>query len=123
MATTATRPASGTSKPSTAAASEITDVEVTLPDEAYAVVNELAKARLARIAAERQEKELKAKLFAMLPEHKKGTKLVLKVAGAIRGTVSWRQRSGIDADLLLQGFPEAYDACRSETDYQQLNPA
>lgn len=122
MATTATRPASGTSKPSTAAPT-VTDVEVNLPDEAFAVVNELAKARLIRIAAERQEKELKAKLFAMLPEQAKGTKLILKVAGAIRGTVSWRQRSGIDSDLLLQGFPEAYAACQTETEYQQLNPA
>jgi hypothetical protein len=117
---TATR-AKSASKPAAKTEKPVKDVEVDLPDVAGKLLAEIAEARLAKSAADRKEKAAKAQLTQLLPKHKKRTRLVLKIAGEIRGKVSWRSRTGLDPDLLMQGWPEAYEACKTTSEYQVIN--
>lgn len=94
-----------------------------LPTEMAAKFDELSLVRYARMEAEKREKELKAEILDSLPERQKGVKFVLRVAGVIRANVSQRGKTTINPKTLLEAFPEAYEACKSETTFDVLNPA
>ncbi len=86
--------------------------------------DELSEVALARAEAERREKELKAEILAAAGMNADRLEtLVLKVAGVIRAKVGLRGRTNISAKDLQAAFPEAYEATKSETEYQVVSPA
>jgi hypothetical protein len=95
------------------------------------LLNKLANARIARLLAERTENPLKEKWkerFTLEADKvgglKKGDVLVIKALGVVRGQVTMRSRGkSVDLDLLLQAFPEAYEACVSENESLQFDPS
>lgn len=94
-----------------------------LPDEAADLFDRLSNVKYARQEAEKQEKALKAEILALLPERKRGVKFVLRATGVIRANVTLRSRKNVNQSDLLAGFPEAYEACVSETTFDVLDPA
>jgi len=116
---TATRTAPATAnKPAT-----VTDVEVEVSKKAAKAFAELKTARHDMASAKARETAAKAAFYAALPKHKKGTRLILRQAGQVLGKVSWRAgQQRADLDLLMQGFPEAFEAVVARSaDYQQIN--
>ena len=124
MTTTAIR-AQGASKPSKAKDNkpQYDDVLVDLTPAQIKVLNAWSETRQLRLDAEKLEKTYKTELDALLPEVPVGQRIKIRAKGIVRVVVGWRPRSGVDADLLLQGFPEAYEICKTHTDYQVYNPA
>lgn len=105
-------------------ASQTPDTEVyDLPDEMAAKFDLLSNTRYARMELEKKEKAIKAEILATLPARKKGVKFVLRVAGVVRANVSLRGRTNVSAKALAEAFPEAYNACASETTYDVVDPA
>jgi hypothetical protein len=98
-------------------------VEVDLGDAGKAILDKMAEHRQTRLAAAKEEDLLKAQLKQLLPELKKNRKLVVRAAGVIRGTVTWRSRKNTDLDMLLQAWPEAFEACVSTKEFTQFDPA
>lgn len=89
-----------------------------------ALFDELSEVSLARMEAERREKEIKELLKATIPMNAdKSETVVVRAGGKIRAKVSLRGRSGLDAKKLLEAFPEAYAAVATETTYQVITPA
>lgn len=73
---------------------------------------------------ETREDEMKAELdgkigYKSMPK-KKGDKLFVRIAGAIRFKIGWAERTDTDRDLLLQGYPEAYEATKRVTTYASV---
>jgi hypothetical protein len=118
---TATRAASAKQK--TPKKVTIKQVECDLGDEGAKILDQMAEHRQTRLAAQREEKVLKEKLDAILPKLKKNQRMTVRAAGIIRGTLSWRGRTNVDTDLLLAGWPEAYDAVTEKKQYTQFDPA
>jgi hypothetical protein len=127
MPKTATRAASTTqttpAKKTKSKARNSTTVEVDLGDAGKAILDKMAEHRQVRLTAQKEEDILKKQLKELLPKQKKHEKLLVRAAGVIRGTSSWRGRKNTDLDLLLQGWPEAYEACVTENVYTQFDPA
>lgn len=103
-------------------------IEIDLGDKGKALLDKLAEHRQVRLAAEKEEKVLKAQLAEMIDsglkkEQKRHQKLIVRAAGVLRGTRSWRSRKNTDYDMLLQAFPEAYEAVVSDNEYTQFDPA
>ena len=94
-----------------------------LGDDFVSTFDALSEARYMRMEWEKKEKALKAEILNSLPERVRGVKFVLRVAGAIRGNVTLRARTGTDSKALAAEWPEAYEATRTETLYDQINPA
>jgi len=98
--------------------------EISLGSEWTDKLNELADVKLTLSEAKLREKELTDELKAAAgPNADKLETLVVRVAGVIRAKINLRGRSGIDKDKLQSAFPEAFEACQTETTYQQVNPA
>jgi len=116
---TATRTAPATAAKSTT----VTDVEVEVSKKAAKAFAQLKTARHDKSEAEAREKAAKQALYDALPKHKKGTRLILRQAGQVLGKISWRTgQNRTDLDLLLAGFPEAFEACVTRNaDFQQIN--
>lgn len=76
---------------------------------------------------EGREKDLKAQIDELTGykslDKKKGEKLFVRLAGAIRLKIGWAERSDVDRDLLMQGFPEAYQATKTTTTYATVSAA
>ena len=93
------------------------------------IIDKLANARADRLAAERVEDPLKERWRGIWEDlvpagFAKGDTLVIKALGVVRGRVTLRSRGkSIDLDLLLSAFPEAYQACVTETESLQFDPA
>ena len=88
------------------------------------LLDELADVKLTKAEAESREKEITAQLKAAAgPNADALETLVVRVAGVIRAKISLRTRKGVDAKKLREAFPEAYEACETETEYQAVNPA
>lgn len=122
MPKTATRAAS-TKQDSKPKVKPVKQVEVDLGDAGKVILDKMAEHRQVRLAAQREENALKEQLQELLPKMKKNSKLTVRAAGVIRGTVSWRKRKNTDFDLLLQAFPEAFEAVVSDNEYTQFDPA
>jgi hypothetical protein len=118
-ATRATRAKQKTTKKAPA----IKQVECDLGDEGAKILDAMAEQRQIRLAAQREEKAQKEKLDAILPKLKKNQRMTVRAAGIIRGTLSWRGRTNVDTDLLLAGWPEAYEAVTERKTYTQFDPA
>lgn len=88
------------------------------------LLNELADVKLTKAEAESREKEITAQLKAEAGMNTDRLEtLVVRVAGVLRAKISLRARSGIDAKALQAAFPEAFEACKTETEYQVVAPA
>lgn len=92
------------------------------------LLDSLGEARQERLAGERTEKPIKAALKALYePECEdleQGDILQILAEGELRGTVSRVPGPpSVDLDLLLEGFPEAYEQCVSKTNHLRFNPA
>jgi hypothetical protein len=103
-------------------------IEVDLGDKGKALLDKMAEHRQVRLAAEKEEKVLKEQLVPMIEEalgrkQKRTEKLIVRAAGVIRGTRAWRSRKQTDVDLLLEAFPEAFEAAVSDNEYPQFDPA
>lgn len=103
-------------------------LEVNLGRAFQTIVNKAANARQVRLDAEKVEKPLKEQRMAALVaalggELPEGKKIIVKVLGVTRGTVSWRPKQSVDYDLLRSAFPEAYEACVTSDKYPQYDPA
>jgi hypothetical protein len=124
MTTIAIR-AKGASKPSQAKdpKPQYDDAFVDLTAKQIKSLNGWSEARQLRLDAEKLEKAYKAELDAILPEVPVGQRIKIRAKGIVRVVVGWRPREGTDRDLLLQGFPEAYEATKTHIDYQVYNPA
>jgi len=121
-ASRATR-ATQTAKKTPVKTAVIKQVECDLGDEGKAILDKMAEHRQVRLAAQREENALKEKLAELLPKLKKKERMTVRAAGVIRGTLSWRSRTNTDLDLLLAGWPEAYDAVTEKKTYTQFDPA
>jgi hypothetical protein len=92
------------------------------------LLRQLAEARQERLAGERAEKPLKAAVKALYePECEdleQGDILQVLAQGELMGTVA-RVPGNLqcDWDLLLEAFPEAYQACVTKPDHLRFNPA
>lgn len=87
-------------------------------------VTELAEARLAKASAERREKIAKDAVKAIVPEHKpmkKGQKIIGLFRNKARLVMSPRGRTNVDGAMLMDAFPEAFEACSSTTYYEQAD--
>jgi hypothetical protein len=123
MPKTATRVADTKQDKKPVKAKPIKQVECDLGDAGKAILDKMGEFRQARLAAEREEKILKEQLKELLPTLKKNSRMTVRAAGVIRGTVSWRKRKNTDFDLLLQAWPEAFEAVVSDNEYTQFDPA
>lgn len=92
------------------------------------LLDKLANARIMRLMAARDEEKLKEKWAAIwrpLAEAEglqKGDVLVIKASGVARGRVTMRGRGKqVDLDLLLAGWPEAFEACVSDAESLQYD--
>jgi hypothetical protein len=129
MPKTATRPTEAKqAKPAKKKPRNSVTIEIDLGDAGKVILDKMGEHRQIRLAAEREEKILKEQLQkhidASLPKPQKPhQKLLVRAGGVIRGTRSWRGRKNTDFDILLQAFPEAYEAAVSESEYTQFDPA
>lgn len=77
------------------------------------------KVRKSQVDAE--EKRLKAYLDAQTGykslERSKGDKIFVRLANVVRLKFTWAERTDTDVDLLMQGFPEAFEATRKKVTY------
>lgn len=96
-------------------------IEVNLTPTQATALNNLRQARLDKKDAESREKAAKAVLLPVLDSQPKGVKLILKRGKTLLGQVSWRPRTDLDKDLLLEGWPEAYEAVKRESEYQVIS--
>lgn len=92
------------------------------------LLRQLADARQERLAGERKEKPLKAAVKALYePECddlEQGDVLQVLANGELMGTVARVPGNNqCDWDLLLQAYPEAYQACVTKPDHLRFNPA
>lgn len=89
-----------------------------------AAFDELSEVSLKRAELEAREKQLKDAILEAVgkPTDRKHS-IAIRVAGAIRMKVSLRARTNVSAKDLKEAFPEAYEACSSETEYAVLTPA
>ena len=119
---TATR-AKSASKPAAKQSQQkpVKDQDVQVTPEVQQALADLRTARHQKQLAERAESAAKQIIFAGLPKHKKSRRLILMHGRDVLAKVSWRNRKGIDSGLLMEGFPEAYEACETESNYQQIN--
>ena len=94
-------------------------------DESFSpLFDELSEVSLARKEAEQREKELKAEILAQTGMNAdKLETIVVKAGGKIRAKIGLRLRTNISAKDLQAAFPEAYEATKSETEYQVVTPA
>jgi hypothetical protein len=94
-------------------------------DESFSpLFDELSEVSLARAEAERRERELKAEILSAAGMNEdRGETLVVKAGGKIRAKVGMRLRTGVSTKDLQAAFPEAYEATKSETEYQVVSPA
>jgi hypothetical protein len=128
MPKTATRPTPTKQAPAKKKPRNSVEIEVDLGDAGKVILDKMSEFRQTRLAAEREEKRLKTQLSELIDstlkkEQKSHQKLLVRAAGVIRGTRSWRGRKNTDLDLLLQAWPEAYTACVSESEFTQFDPA
>lgn len=73
---------------------------------------------------ETREEEMKAELDAKIGykslDKTKGEKLFVRMAGVLRLKIGWAERTDVDRDLLLTGFPEAFEATKKVTTYASV---
>jgi hypothetical protein len=119
---TATR-AQRTQKPAAAPTrtKPVQDVDVLVTDEVAKAITDLRTARNEKSLAEKREKDAKEIIFANLPKQGKRKRFILRHGANILGKVSWRSRDGLDGDLLMQGWPEAAEACKTTSTFQVIN--
>lgn len=89
------------------------------------LIARFSEARQQALYWEKELKAVKAEVKAAvgaetLPDY---VPLIVKLRGAIRLKISWGTNRGTDRDLLLQGFPEAFEATATESPYQIVSPA
>lgn len=109
-----------------AVSSTPTTIVIEIDDSFAPLFAELAEASLARKEAENREKEIKALLMAEVPgveDHGDKVTFALRTpSGGLRGKVTKRSRSSIDAKLLAESYPEAYEATLGSSSYQVFTP-
>jgi hypothetical protein len=130
MPKTATRAADTTqAKPVKKKPRNSVTIEIDLGDQGKELLDKMSEHRQVRLAAEKEEKILKEQLGKLIDAtlgkktQKPHQKLLVRAGGVLRGTRSWRGRKNTDFDILLQAFPEAYEAAVSESEYTQFDPA
>jgi len=88
------------------------------------LLDELADVKLTLSEAKSREAEITSQLKAEAGMNTDRLEtLVVRVAGVLRAKISLRARTGVDAKALLAAFPEAYEACKTESEYQTVSPA
>ena len=97
---------------------------VELPAGFGPLFDELADVKLTLAEAKARHDELTdiIKAEAGMNEDKKET-LLVRVGGVLRAKIGLRGRTNISAKDLQAGFPEAFEACSSESEYQVVTPA
>lgn len=108
-----------TSARSTAAAKTI---EIEVGRKGQGILNKLANLRVARLMAEREEKPVKEQARELWLEASRqleiGDVILVKAMGVVRGRVTLKKRApAVDLDLLLAGWPEAYEKCVQDNVY------
>lgn len=128
--TTATRgkAAQQTTTPKAKPALNTETIEIDLGVKGKRLLDKMAEFRQQRLAAEREEKILKEQLTKLIDdtlgrEQKPSEKLLVRASKVIRGTRSWRRRKNTDLDLLLEGWPEAFEAVVSTKEFTQFDVA
>lgn len=111
-----------TSARSTAAASAPKTLEIEVGRKGQGILNKLANLRVARLMAEREEKPVKEQARDLWIEASRqlepGDVILVKAMGVVRGRVTLKKRApGVDLDLLLQAYPEAYANCVQDNVY------
>ena len=96
---------------------------IDLPDETADLFDQLSNVKYVRQEAEKKEKALKQQILAMLPEQSRTQKFVLRAKGVIRANVRIGHRPNASLKDLLAGFPEAYEAVVTESEFPVLDPA
>jgi hypothetical protein len=103
--------------------------ELDLGSQVAVLFDDLSAARQDRLAAERKEKPLKAAAKALwegeCEDLEQGDTLKVLTAGELQGNVIRcpNPQPDVDFDLLLQAFPEAYQACVKRGTHLRFNPA
>lgn len=80
-----------------------------------ALIDELNEAKRAAKAAEERKDAADKAIRALL-----GDALIGTVSGAVRVELKPIVREGVDAKRLKSLFVEAYEACKTETEYKRL---
>jgi predicted phage-related endonuclease len=91
---------------------EITSTTIELPADAEKAIVELNSIRATLKHLEEAEKKVKATLMGYLDGAEEGT-----IKGIVRLTAKSTTRHGVDAKKLKEVFPEAAEACATETSY------
>lgn len=89
--------------------------EKALDTKALDAIDRLTEVRDLIASLDKEKVELNNLILAALDGADAGTK-----DGKVRIVASRRQRSGVDARLLEEAFPEAFAATRTTTDYTVL---
>jgi len=94
-------------------------------DESYGpVCDELADAKLTLAEAKARVEELTGQLKAAAGMNEdKAETLLVRIGGVLRAKIALRGRQTINSKLLQESFPEAFEAVRGETTYQEVKPA
>lgn len=101
------------------AAVPVTEPGTIAADESFMeLVAQLQKARADAKDADLREKDAKAKILERL-----GKNRVAKMFGVVVLRVSARERRGINAKLLAEAFPEAYQHCSTVSSYDVIEIA
>jgi len=93
----------------------VSTTTVALPKDAEALITEYNDTKAAMKSLEDRKKEVEKALRDLMGEAEVGT-----IDGVDRLVIHSRTRSGLDKDALKEAFPEAYAACKTETNYTVL---
>ena len=88
----------------------------TLDKETLSAIDEFIATRDMLRSLEKTKKELEATIKEALGDAEVG----INADGEVRIEVSKRQRKGVDTKALAEAFPEAFEACQTETEYTVL---
>lgn len=98
------------------------DITVDLPagPRVNARINRFVEARLAKKSAEDEYDIALAELKEIIPfegELKPRQRLLCKMRGITRVILFGRERTTVDAALLMEAFPEAFEICQKVSSY------
>lgn len=122
-----TQVAQGTKPAKTAKVRQPKVRKLDLGDTGRKLLDKLANARAERLAAEKVEKPLASTLKQLFADEatklKQGDTLIIEAKGVVRGRVTLNPGAkSVDLDLLKEGWPEAFQACVSDTEHLRFSP-
>lgn len=125
MATTTSAPRTAAPTTTTTTTPDPTTFDLPASTKSDKLLARFSEARQQALYWEKELKAAKAEIkvavgASNLPDY---VPMIVRLRGAIRLKISWGTNRGTDRDLLLQGFPEAFEVTATESPYQIVTPA